>query len=125
MAVELDDGGTGYGPSRATSAPEALVANVSGRGGHRASAKGRKRRCRADARRAVVTPALWTGLVRGSWRDRCSARLSVPSAVFGPEVGALAWETSSAPATRTPAVRDGRIGSGSHPGTARVLNHLT
>jgi hypothetical protein len=35
----------------------------------------------------VITPALRTGLVRGSWRDRCSAMLSAPSAEFGADVG--------------------------------------
>ena len=34
----------------------------------------------------MVTPALRTGLVRGSWRDRCSAMLSVPSAVLEPKL---------------------------------------
>ncbi len=50
---------------------------------------GGKRRFRADARWAVVATALRTGRCARLWRDRCSARLSAPSAVFAAEVEAL------------------------------------
>ena len=65
MAMELDDGGTGYGSSRPTSASEALVANVSGRRECRATRNGGSVSV-APTRGGLFTPALLTGLVRRS-----------------------------------------------------------
>ena len=90
LAAELDDGHW----------LRVIASNVGVRGAgrqrvrprwRRASAERWKRRYRADARRAVVTPALRTGLVRSSWRRYRSAILSAALlGVFGAEVGALA-----------------------------------
>ena len=81
---------------------------------HRSSEERRKRQCRADARPAVVTPALQAQACRGLVADRRSAMLSAPSAVIGAEAGALARETRSAPATRTPASQMARACSREH-----------
>ena len=90
MGLESDDGGRGNGSSPATSASEPLVANVSGRGGCRATAERRKRRCRGRreagrghpsapdraraglVRRSLLSDALsaFCGVWSRSWRAR-------------------------------------------------------
>ena len=57
LMAELDDG-RGYGSSRAASASEALVADVSGQVDVEQARNSGQHRCRADARRAVATTAL-------------------------------------------------------------------